>query len=94
MYESSTRVAADRAVSITWLVLVSCTVVSWTESPAGRPSPAVTLIILLLTMVKVALIMASFMEIAHAPRWLQALCGTWVGVVFTGLAVGLLTLPA
>ncbi|SKV16295.1 Uncharacterised protein [Mycobacteroides abscessus subsp. abscessus] len=35
-----------------------------------------------LTAIKSALIIASYMEISRAPRWLQMLCGTWVVVVF------------
>ncbi|WP_078315899.1 cytochrome C oxidase subunit IV family protein [Mycobacterium sp. D16Q16] len=45
-----------------------------------------TLIILALTAIKVALIVASCMEINRAPRWLQMLCGAWTMAVFGILA--------
>lgn len=90
MITSSIRVLADRTV-LTWLALTGCTMLSWAESSAGRPAASVVLVVLALTAVKVVLIIASYMEISHAPRWLQAVCGTWVAVVFTMLACLLYT---
>ncbi|TDZ45460.1 cytochrome C oxidase subunit IV family protein [Mycobacteroides franklinii] len=79
----STLTTRMRGVALpTWLILAGCTVLSWSESPAGRPSTLVILIVLSLTAIKVALIIASYMEISRAPRWLQTLCAAWGIVVF------------
>lgn len=83
---SSIRTPADRQVRIAWLVLVGCTLVSWTGSEEGHPSRWLTLAVLALAAVKVVVIIGSYMEISRAPRWLQALCGTWVTLVFATVA--------
>lgn len=79
---SAIRTHTGRTALPTWLVLTACTVLSWSESPSGRPSHPVILIVLALTAIKVALIIASYMEISRAPRWLQTLCGAWIMAVF------------
>ena len=84
----------DRAIAVTWFALVLCTVVSWTESTTGQLGKSIVLVVLSLTAAKVVMIMVSYMEIAWAPRWLQALCGGWAAVVFIGLSVILCALPS
>jgi len=79
---SALPMPARRSTLVTWLVLTGCTVLSWSESSSGRPSIPVILVMLSLTAIKSALIIASYMEISRAPRWLQMLGGTWVVVVF------------
>ncbi|AYM42485.1 hypothetical protein BKG83_21690 [Mycobacteroides chelonae] len=79
---SSLHTRVGRTALPTWLALTVCTVLSWSESSPVRPSNAVILIVLSLTAVKAVLIIASYMEINRAPRWLQTLCGTWIIVVF------------
>ncbi len=86
MIISALSMPARRGTLVTWLVLTGCTVLSWSESSSGRPSIPVILIVLSLAAIKSALIIASYMEIGRAPRWLQMLCGTWAVAVFGILA--------
>jgi len=92
MITSSIRSFANRTM-LTWVVLAGCTVLSWAESSSGRPATPVVLVVLSLTAIKTVLIIASYMEISHAPRWLQAVCATWVAVVFAMLTYLLCAQP-
>ncbi len=76
----------NRQVTIAWLVLVGCTLLSWTGSEGGHAARWLTAAVLGLTAVKVVVIIGSYMEISRAPRWLQAVCGTWVVSVFAAVA--------
>lgn len=79
----STLTTRMRGIALpVWLILTACTVLSWSESSPGRPTIPLILLVLSLTAIKVALIIASYMEISRAPRWLQTLCATWGIVVF------------
>jgi hypothetical protein len=76
----STAVDARRQIVVAWAVLVSATVVAWWEStnPAiGVHEPA----LLAVTIIKVGIVMAVFMEITHAPAWLTAASLAWVAAV-------------
>lgn len=77
----------QRRTTITWLVLVAITVLAWWLSPgrAGRhvePSIGITCVVIALSAVKVRLIIANFMEVRTAPRWLRRATDAWQGLLW------------
>lgn len=63
----------------TWLFLLSATVLSalvGLENESGRAW--VALLVLLIALVKCRLVIRTFMEVRHAPRWLQNSCDGWL----------------
>ncbi|MHA3020608.1 cytochrome C oxidase subunit IV family protein [Mycobacterium sp. BMJ-28] len=76
--------------TVVWATLVALTLASWTDSTFARASILTTIIVIGLSAFKVVLVVASYMEIAAAPRWLQALCGLWMVVVFGTICLGYL----
>ena len=86
-------VAASRAMTWAWLVLVSITVASWWLAPAHAvgaavPSVGVTAVVLVLALVKSRLIIRYFMEVRSAPRWLRIGTDVWL-VLLLGSIFGI-----
>ena len=80
-----TSVPSRRLIAV-WVVLMLSMLGSW----VSLGSMAVTLataIVIALALLKAMLVVAYYMEVADAPRWLKALCGTWIALVFTIVAV-------
>lgn len=72
-----------RSLTWVWIALVVITVGSWLLAPAHytnlvSASATVTALVLVLTFVKTRLIIRWFMEVRHAPRWLQLATDGWL----------------
>jgi Prokaryotic Cytochrome C oxidase subunit IV len=68
---------------LTWFVLLFATGASWfmgarVESEPGAAHVAMVLAIMLVAVIKVRLVMRTFMELEHAPAWLQHTCDAWL----------------
>ena len=73
---------------LVWAVLMVTTLSSWLYAGShGALSEGVMVMLIGLVALKVGLILAFFMEIASAPRWLQALCSVWLIVVFSAVSL-------
>ncbi|MGE2715301.1 cytochrome C oxidase subunit IV family protein [Mycolicibacterium litorale] len=84
--------APQRAVTVVWLVLTAVTVLSWWLAPAHTDGPAtpnvpVTLAVVALAALKSRLIIRYFMEVRHAPRWLQLSTDAWLFVLCAAIIV-------
>lgn len=78
------------STTVVWVTLVALTLASWTDSTFATASAVTAVVVIGLSAIKVVLVVASYMEIAEAPRWLQALCGLWFVAVFGTISVGYL----
>jgi hypothetical protein len=69
-----------------WAVLTMITMVSWLTARDGGAAhvinPTVTVVVLLMSAVKSCLVIWHFMEVRHAPRWLQVTTASWAVVLF------------
>lgn len=65
---------------LVWLLLLGSTIAAWLESSALTLTAL--MIMTGLALLKVVLVIYSYMEIGSAVRWLQLLCGLWVVLVF------------
>jgi hypothetical protein len=45
-----------------------------------RASQAFTLTVLVIALIKCRLVMRNYMEVKHAPRWLQRACDGWLAL--------------
>lgn len=79
-----------RGTWLVWAVLAAATLAAFADGDRAAGTLA-TLVLLALAALKAALVISVYMEVRHAPNWLRLVCGTWLVVVFGGLAV-LLTL--
>jgi len=81
-----------RTVLIAWAALSAATVLAWLLTP-GESQSATTLgkelvaAIVVLGLVKSRLIIRYFMEVRHAPRWLQVATDGWLAVLWLTLLV-------
>jgi len=76
----------ERKLLWAWAVLVLITVGSWWLAPAHftdtmQPSAGVTALLLAMMAVKCRIVMRSFMEVNHAPRWLKVGTDGWLAVL-------------
>lgn len=83
-------ILADKRLAFAWALLVGITLVSWfiaTRHGSGplRPDPAVGMIAIGITLVKVRVIAREFMELRHAPARLRAVIDAWL--IAFGLAM-------
>lgn len=74
--------------AIVWVALVALTLATWTDSTVSTASTATAAVVIALTLIKVLLVLGSYIEIARAPYWLQGLCGLWVVGVFAVISAG------
>jgi hypothetical protein len=81
-----------RTALIAWAALTAATVLAWLLTP-GESQSATTLgkelvaAIVVLGLVKCRLIIRYFMEVRHAPRWLQVATDGWLAVLWLTLLV-------
>jgi heme/copper-type cytochrome/quinol oxidase subunit 4 len=83
--------ASPRAVTVVWLGLVAITALSWwlaphTDAPVTANVP-ITLAVAALAVVKGRLIVRYFMEVRHAPRWLQWSTDAWLITLWAAVIV-------
>ncbi|HWI42537.1 MAG TPA: cytochrome C oxidase subunit IV family protein [Nocardioides sp.] len=83
----------DRRIVIgAWATLAAATVLAWVLSP-GESQAETTLgkelvtAVVAIGMVKCWLIIRCFMEVRHAPRWLQRSTDGWLVVLWAALLV-------
>ncbi|BBY14999.1 cytochrome C oxidase subunit IV family protein [Mycolicibacterium litorale] len=87
---AANRTAAPRAVTVAWLALAAITVLSWWLAPAHSHGPVtssvpITLAVAALAVIKSRLIIRYFMEVRHAPRWLQLSTDAWLLVLWAAI---------
>ncbi|RAY10800.1 prokaryotic cytochrome C oxidase subunit IV family protein [Actinomadura craniellae] len=81
-----------RTVLIVWAALSAATILAWLLTP-GESQTATTLgkelvaAIVVLGLIKCRLIIHYFMEVRHAPRWLQATTDGWLVVLWLTLLI-------
>jgi hypothetical protein len=71
-----------------WAFLVAVTLVSWWVAAEGDPrslhaSKPITTVVVLIALVKVRLVIRSFMEVRTAPLWLRGICDAWLATTLT-----------
>lgn len=76
-----------RTVLVVWAALSAATVLAWLLTPGGSPSAtnpggALVTAIAVLGLIKCRLIIRYFMEVRHAPRWLQIATDGWLAVIW------------
>jgi len=75
---------------VVWIVLLVSTVTAWLES--SNHNMIADIITIILALIKVILVIYSYMEVVGAARWLQILCGLWMLIVF-GVILFSYTMP-
>jgi cell division protein FtsW (lipid II flippase) len=78
-----------KAVAV-WIILLVSTITAWLES--SNYQMIAIIITIILALIKVILVIYSYMEVVGAARWLQILCGLWILVVF-GVILFSYTMP-
>ena len=83
---TTARATAERRLLWAWVVLVLITVGSWWLAPAHftettQASTTVTALVLVMMYVKCRIVVRSFMEVNHAPRWLKIAMESWLAVL-------------
>lgn len=84
--------ADKRVIVAAWAALSAATVLAWVLSP-GESQAATTVgrelvaLVVLIALVKCRLIIRCFMEVRHAPRWLQRSTDGWLVVLWATLLV-------
>ncbi len=83
---TSVDTTTERRLLWAWAVLVLITVGSWWLAPAHftetmQPSIGVTALVLAMMYVKCRIVIRSFMEVNHAPRWLKIAMESWLAVL-------------
>jgi hypothetical protein len=79
-----------RAVRVVWTALSAATILAWVLTP-GESQTATTLgnelvaAIVVLAAIKGRLIIRYFMEVRHAPRWLQYATDAWLATLWITL---------
>lgn len=68
-----------KAVAV-WIILLVSTITAWHES--SNYQMIAIIITIILALIKVILVIYSYMEVGGAARWLQILCGLWILFVF------------
>ncbi|MGH3968838.1 MAG: cytochrome C oxidase subunit IV family protein [Mycobacterium sp.] len=74
---------ANARLTYVWLILSAITITAWWLGPAHArtgfaASVPITIAVLALALVKAHLIIANFMEVRTAPRWLRLFTGLWL----------------
>jgi caa(3)-type oxidase subunit IV len=76
-----------RVVWLVWGALVSVTVAGWRLVQEGGAEPAIFALVVLLGLAKCWLIVQHFMDVRHAPRWLQFTTTCWMAILWLTLLV-------
>jgi caa(3)-type oxidase subunit IV len=85
----SEQTRAQRTAWIVWGVLVAATLAGWLlhDADGTDAGQVIVSVIVLLALGKCWLIVQYFMEVRHAPRWLQIATTSWMVVLCGTLLV-------
>lgn len=83
---SSAEGTAKTQITIVWVALITLTAIAYFESSYAS-SLLLATAVLAATITKSWLVIHYYMEIAHAPNWLKALCAAWVTAVAVMLMI-------
>jgi Prokaryotic Cytochrome C oxidase subunit IV len=85
----SDRTRGQRAAWVVWGVLVTATLAGWLlhDADGTNAGKVIVSVIVLLALGKCWLIVQYFMEVRHAPRWLQIATTGWMVVLCGALLV-------
>lgn len=78
---------ATARLTYVWLILSAITIAAWWLGPAHArtglvASAPITIAVLAMGLVKARLIIAHFMEVRTAPRWLRLFTDSWLVVLW------------
>ena len=84
------RTRPPRTTTYVWLILSAITVISWWLAPGhsgghATASVPITAAVVLLGFIKGRMIIRYFMDVRHAPRWLQLATDTWLTILWITL---------
>ena len=84
--------AEQSRLTVTLLVIVSVTVLSWLLGTSGGGHPitselTISAAVLFIALFKARLIVRVFMDVAQAPRWVGRSCDLWLVLCFAALFV-------
>ncbi|GFG51177.1 prokaryotic cytochrome C oxidase subunit IV family protein [Mycolicibacterium agri] len=83
--------SSTRAITYAWVVLSAITVLSWWLAPGQHPerpvdpSVPITVAVVVLGFIKGRMIIAYFMEVRTAPRWLKIATDAWLFVLWAAI---------
>ena len=81
------RAREQRAAWIVWGALVAVTLAGWLLADGGGAGTGAIALVVALGAAKCWLIVQNFMEVRHAPRWLQVATTGWIAVLWVTLLV-------
>jgi hypothetical protein len=81
------RAREERTALIVWGSLVAVTVAGWRLVEAENSGTAVVALVAIFGLAKCWLIVRHFMDVRHAPRWLQIVTTAWMGILWLTLLV-------
>jgi hypothetical protein len=70
-----------------WATLVAVTLAGWLLTDEAGGGTAIVALIVLFGLIKCLLIIRHFMEVRHAPHWLQVVTTGWMVVLWPTLLV-------
>lgn len=75
--------ASEKRLTLVWLALSAITLAQYLSMSLGdhgayRPNPALTVSVILLSLIKVRLVLMEFMELRRGPRLLRRLTDVWL----------------
>jgi hypothetical protein len=83
--------SSTRSITYAWLILSAITVLSWWLAPGQHPerhvdaSVPITVAVVVLGFIKGRMIIAYFMEVRTAPRWLKIASDAWLFVLWAAI---------
>jgi hypothetical protein len=86
----------QHAIWVTWAALVAATVLAWFLAPGESQTTTalgneLVAAIVVLAVIKGRMIIRYFMEVRHAPRWLQRTTDAWLAILWIALLAIYLT---
>jgi hypothetical protein len=81
---------ADRVIWLAWAALVTATMLAWLLAPRDAQTnttvgKGLVAAVVVLAAIKGRLIIRYFMEVRHAPRWLQRATDAWLAILWIAL---------
>lgn len=79
------RARERRSVWIVWAILVAVTLTGWLLTDEAGAGNAIVALVVLFGLAKCWLIVQHYMEVRHAPRWLQIVTTAWMVILWSTL---------